>query len=110
MAGMTDIIQINPGNPEVVVVGSGQGGAVGPAGPTGPAGKDGKDGVSGGFFTYTQSAPATVWTINHNLGYRPQVTVVDSANSVVEGDRVYTDANNLVLTFSAPFSGVAYLS
>ena len=44
---MTDIIQINPGNPEVIVVGSGQGGAVGQAGPTGPTGATGATGPKG---------------------------------------------------------------
>lgn len=44
---MADIIQINPGNPEIVVVGSGQGGAVGPAGPQGIQGIQGITGDLG---------------------------------------------------------------
>jgi hypothetical protein len=123
---MTDQIIVNPSSPNVIVVtpgssasqgtlvvGTGQGGAVGPAGPAGPAGKDGVnglDGLPGGAFIYNQGSPATVWTIVHNLGFRPQVSVVDSANIVVEGDYSYPDANTMVLTFSSAFSGVAYLS
>jgi len=120
---MSDEIIISPSSPNVIVVtpgstvfqgdlvvGTGQGGAVGPAGPAGPAGKDGIDGLPGGAFTYTQGSPATVWNIVHNLGFRPQASVVDSANNVVEGDYSYTDANTMVLTFSSAFSGVAYLS
>jgi hypothetical protein len=123
---MSDEIIVTPTTPNVIVVtpgstvsqgdlvvGTGQGGAVGPAGPAGPAGKDGKDGIDGlpgGAFAYTQGSPATVWNIVHNLGFRPQASVVDSANNVVEGDYSYPDANTMVLTFSSAFSGVAYLS
>lgn len=61
-------------------------------------------------YTYTQSIPAAVWVITHNLVRFPAVVVVDSSGGEVEGDVEYTDANHLTLTFSAPFSGVAYLT
>lgn len=70
----------------------------------------GATGTSGGSFTFTQAVPASTWNINHALGYFPNVTVVDSANSKVIGDVEYVDANNLTLIFSAGFSGKAYLS
>jgi hypothetical protein len=65
---------------------------------------------SGGTYTYTQGTPASVWNITHNLGYRPQVSVIDSANSLVEGDIAYPTVDTMILTFSSAFSGVAYLS
>lgn len=61
-------------------------------------------------YTHTQAIPNNIWTINHNLGYHPNVTVVDSAEEKVEGDLQFVDANNLTLTFSGAFSGKAYLS
>ena len=79
-------------------------------GPQGPTGATGPQGASGGFFTFTQASPASTWTIAHNLGYRPNISVVDSAGSQVEGNAVWTDINNLTITFSGAFSGVAYLS
>ena len=79
-------------------------------GPQGPTGATGPQGASGGFFTFTQASPASTWTIAHNLGYRPNISVVDSAGSQVEGNAVWTDINNLNITFSGAFSGVAYLS
>jgi hypothetical protein len=79
-------------------------------GPQGPAGPAGAAGASGGFFTFTQASPASTWTISHGLGYRPNISVVDSAGSQVEGNAVWTDINNLTITFSGAFSGVAYLS
>ena len=60
-------------------------------------------------FTYNQVSASSVWTINHNLGFRPNITVFDSAGTKVYGDESHTDANNVVLTFSASFSGTAYL-
>lgn len=72
----------------------------------------GGSGGTGGpvAFVYNQTTPSDTWTIDHNLGFYPNATVIDSAGSVVEGDADYTTINQLVLTFNASFSGVAYLS
>lgn len=63
-----------------------------------------------GAYTYTQSSPSTTWTINHNLGFRPAVTVVDSGGTTVVGDVTYVSENSLSISFSSSFGGVAYLS
>lgn len=47
----------------------------------------------------------TTVTVTHNLGKRPAVTIIDSANDECEGDVVHTSINQLVVTFSASFSG-----
>ena len=61
-------------------------------------------------FQFTQGAPATTWNIQHNLGKFPSITVIDSGNTVVNGEYTYTDNNNVVLNFSAAFAGKAYLN
>lgn len=61
-------------------------------------------------YIYTQSSAAEIWQINHNLNKFPSVTIVDSSNSVVIGDIIYNDLNNLTVNFSAAFSGKAYLN
>lgn len=61
-------------------------------------------------YVHDQGVPDSVWTITHNLGFRPNVTVVDSAGTWVEGDRDDPSANTLVLTFAGAFAGSAYLS
>lgn len=63
-----------------------------------------------GTYTFTQSGAASTWTINHNLQKYPSVTVVDSSGNVVVGFQKYNNNNQIVLTFSAPFSGSAYLN
>ncbi|MFV4649319.1 hypothetical protein ACNJUT_22250, partial [Mycobacterium tuberculosis] len=35
----------------------------------GAQGPQGPPGASGAGFTFTQAAPATTWTVNHNLGF-----------------------------------------
>jgi len=62
--------------------------------------------------TYTQcfETASDVWTITHNLGKFPSVTVVDSANTVVIGNVDYTNSNSLVITFNASFSGCVFLN
>ena len=61
-------------------------------------------------FTYIKSTPDSVWEITHDLDKYPSVTVVDSAGSVVIGDITYTSKSALTVTFSAAFSGKAYLN
>ena len=61
-------------------------------------------------FVFNQAVAATVWTITHNLGKFPSVTVVDSAGSAVQGAVDYTNENELTICFSAAFSGKAYLN
>jgi len=115
---MTTVVVIPPTTPSVVVVPptpsstttsavNVSGTTIGPQGPVGPAGPQG---VSGGNYKFTQNSPASTWTITHNLGYFPNVSVVDSGGSQVEGSVVWTSNNALTVSFSAAFSGVAYLS
>jgi hypothetical protein len=40
----------------------------------------------------------------------PNITVVDTAGTVVEGSYNYPNSNTVVLTFIGAFSGRAYLS
>jgi len=61
-------------------------------------------------FTYTQSSAAAVWNITHNLGKFPSVSILDSAGTNVIGQVDYTNDNELILTFTAAFAGVAYLN
>jgi hypothetical protein len=49
-------------------------------------------------------------TLNHNLGFFPNVTTKDSAGETVETGLDYLDINTIKLTMAQPFSGTAYLS
>jgi len=61
-------------------------------------------------YVHTQNEPAESWTITHSLAKYPNVTVVDSAGTVVIGKVDYNSVNQVTLTFSSSFSGSAYFN
>lgn len=61
-------------------------------------------------FVFVQQAPLDTWVVDHPLGGFPSVSVVDSADTVVFGMVTYVNEGRVVLSFSAPFSGRAYLT
>lgn len=68
--------------------------------------------IKGIWFEWTQQTPSTTWAIPHNLGFRPAgLKIFDLDGGLIEEDTLtYVDDNNLTLTFTAAFSGTAYLS
>ena len=71
--------------------------------------KEDLDRVSG-TYTHEQAIASDVWVIHHNLGKRPSITIVDSADNVVEGAEKYIDDNIIELRFNGAFKGKAYLN
>lgn len=61
-------------------------------------------------FVHTQMSPSASWKVVHNLGKKPAVAVIDTANSLVQGDVVYDSNDILTITFSGGFSGEAHLN
>ena len=61
-------------------------------------------------FTFTQAAPALVWTVNHNLGKNPSVSIVDNTGEEVYTRVDYTNLNSLTITFAQAFAGKAYMN
>lgn len=61
-------------------------------------------------FVFTQGIPSATWNITHNLGKFCSVTVVDTSKQIVIGSITYVNDNSLTITFSAPFSGQAFLN
>jgi hypothetical protein len=62
--------------------------------------------------TYTQcfDADSLVWTVTHNLGKFPSVTIVDTDNNIVVGEVVYVNSNIIQVTFSSVFAGCVFLN
>ncbi len=61
-------------------------------------------------YVHNQGTPSAIWAIEHSLGKLPSVTSVNNNNIEVKGQVQYIDNNNLTITFSAGFSGKAYLN
>jgi hypothetical protein len=49
-------------------------------------------------------------TLIHDLGFKPNATVKNSAGDLVETGIDYDNINTITLTMAQPFSGTAYLS
>jgi hypothetical protein len=61
-------------------------------------------------FVHTQGVAATQWVVDHNLGKKCSVTVVDSAETVQIGQITYNSVNRVTLDFEAAFSGKAFFN
>jgi hypothetical protein len=61
-------------------------------------------------YVHDQIPPNSIWNITHNLNKYPSVTVVNSAGSISIGEIDYISLNEISITFSAGFSGKAYLN
>jgi hypothetical protein len=61
-------------------------------------------------YVHLQNVPSAVWNVSHNLGKKPAVIVVDSADEAVYGEIQFIDDNNITLTFVGAFSGKAYFN
>lgn len=89
-----EIIQVNVISPQTITVGL-------------------TDGTTQTFevaYHHTQSLSRNTWEIEHNLGFYPNITTMDSAGTVVEGDLQHLSKYRLRATFSASISGQAFLS
>lgn len=90
--------------------------SVGPQGPQGIQGPAGAPGAPGAStleqiaYVHEQLSASSTWTIVHTLNFKPNITVVDSAGTAVEGEYSYPNLTTVIAQFSAAFAGKAYLS
>jgi hypothetical protein len=74
------------------------------------AGVSGGGGAGGVAFEFTQVSPSATWTVTHNLGVHPSVTVVDTGDSVIEPNVHYDSLNAITISFGGATSGKAFLN
>lgn len=60
-------------------------------------------------FVYNQGAAASVWTVNHSMGTKPSVLVVDASGQELLAEVHYPDDQTTVIVHGQPYSGTAYL-
>lgn len=94
---MTDNIIVTPVINQITVAAPG---------PQGPAGTFTPSDIA---YTHTQSVSSATWTINNNLGFNPVAVVLDSGGTQCEGSITYPSVNQMVITFTGAFTGVAYI-
>lgn len=64
----------------------------------------------GTTYRHVQAIPATVWTVAHNLGYRPASVALFSTDYATQWDEFrvgHVSENTLTVTTDIPVSGVA---
>jgi|TARA_R110002050_G_scaffold128157_4_gene249379 hypothetical protein len=61
-------------------------------------------------FVYTQNVASATWVVTHNLNKFPSVSVVDSANTLVNGQVEYNSINEVTISFRAAFTGKAFFN
>lgn len=100
-----------PAGSDGLVGPAGPQGIQGPAGPkgdtgdTGPMGPKGDPGVSSEPFTLTISPAVNVWSINHNLGRYPNVTILSIGGKEMLGEIINTTLNHFFVYFDTPIEG-----
>lgn len=73
----------------------------------GPKGDQGPPGDGSYRYQHVQSVAATTWTVNHNLGSRPNVGVYSSGGVEVVAEVVHASDNQVLVYFDAAFAGLA---
>mgnify|MGYP001057351765 CR=1 FL=1 len=61
-------------------------------------------------YLHTQITPQATWVINHPLKKKPSVTIATEDNITVFGEVEYPSLNQVIVRFSAGFSGSAFLN
>lgn len=101
----TQKIVVNPATRRVSVV------LAGPVGPQGPQGPQGISGGEAAAYYHTQVAPSASWVINHNLGYRPNITVEEVGTGyIIMCSEIHHSVTQVELQFNIPRAGTARLS
>lgn len=70
-------------------------------------GPQGPPGTAGAGYTYTQGTPSMMWTVNHNLGIYPSVTVFDTGGAEIDVLAVNVSPNQTIIYFNTPRAGSA---
>jgi hypothetical protein len=61
-------------------------------------------------YVHNQTEIENEWTINHNLNFFPNVTILDNQNRILETDIVYLNSNTVKIVMNTASSGTAYLT
>lgn len=75
-----------------------------------PKGDKGDPGSNGAGFDYTQGAASDLWTVAHNLGFRPSVSTFTVGGVEMVGSVQHLSADVLQIGFNTPVAGFARLN
>lgn len=61
-------------------------------------------------YVHDQQTASATWNVTHNLNKYPSVSIVDTAGDEVIGEVHFNNANSITITFTAAFSGKAFIN
>lgn len=74
------------------------------------AGMRGADGAGSSAYQHTQASPSDNWIINHNLGYRPAVSIYTPGGMLMLANVQHISENQARAYFDNPTAGYAVCS
>lgn len=75
-----------------------------------PVGMQGPPGLPAARYTHGQGSAAALWTVNHNLGFYPQVTVLSPGGLELTAAIQHVSINQALVAFNIPTAGTAECS
>lgn len=70
----------------------------------------GPPGPAGPFFEFDQPTPSALWTINHNLGFYPDIALFTVGGAKFEAETINISVNQVQVFHSAAIAGRARLN
>lgn len=58
-------------------------------------------------YIHTQASPSATWTINHNLGFKPSISLITDGGAEFVADVSHASVNTTIVTLSSALSGAA---
>jgi hypothetical protein len=62
------------------------------------------------IYEHVQSSASSTWTVNHNLGFRPNVSVKTVGGVEVFVEVLHASINQVIIYFDTPIAGIANFS
>lgn len=101
MSDLQSTIQPPPESITVLQVGQG---------PSGPKGDKGDTGQAGSIHEHYQTTASSTWVVNHNLGFRPAVTILSVGGAQMLAEVIHASLNQVLVYFDEPMTGLAVCS
>lgn len=67
----------------------------------------GPPGAGGVSYVHTQAVASAIWTVNHNLGFRPTVELYDAGGAEIDAEVIHVSTNQANIYLTAAITGAA---